>query len=76
VDVDKIKERYLEQYGAKPTEKALKVETKLATGPAVRRREEANKPVVEALAELAGAEVAAQAQRARRAEGHHPCGRR
>jgi hypothetical protein len=52
VDVDKIKERYLEQYGAKPTEKALKVETKLATGTAVRRREEANKPVVEALAEL------------------------
>ena len=49
---DKLVERYAEQYGRPPSEQALKAELKLATDKAVRRREEANAPVVEALAEL------------------------
>ena len=52
VNEDKLRERYEQTFGAPPTKTALKVEMKLATSRAARLREEANKPVVAALAEL------------------------
>ena len=52
VNEDKLRERYEQTFGTPPTKTALKVEMKLATSRAARLREEVNKPVVAALAEL------------------------
>ena len=49
---DVIRETYIERYGVEPSEATLKHEFKLEVSKVARRRSEANKPVLQAMAEL------------------------